>query len=90
MWETVRHATQYDAARLTLTAAQARFLLNTYYTNLYGAQIRYESTRSLRVKILELEAHMDPLRNTQPLLYRAMARQCVDFERISMLIEKLS
>ncbi|WJJ55081.1 hypothetical protein [Xanthomonas phage RTH11] len=90
MWAPVRHATRYDLARLSLTAAQARFLLNTYYTNLYGSHIRHESVRSMRTKIIELEAHMDPLRATQPLLYRALARQCVDFERICMLIEKLS
>jgi len=65
-------------------------LLNTHYAEVYGAQIRYETPRSLRIKIMEIEAHMDPLRQTQPMLYRAMARQCIDFERISMLIEMLS
>lgn len=79
-----------DIAKLSLTTAQARYLLNNYYSTLYGTQIRYESTRSMRVKIIELEAHMDPLRATQPLLYRALARQCTDFERICMLLEKLS
>ncbi len=90
MGQRLAFATSFDQARVSLTASQARFLLNTHYAEVYGAQIRYETPRSLRIKIMEIEAHMDPLRQTQPMLYRAMARQCIDFERISMLIEMLS
>lgn len=69
---------------------RARFLINTYYTERYGKEIRYESPSSIRVKILELRVCMDPLRKSQPLLYMAMAKQCVDFERICALLEILS
>lgn len=90
MGQRLAFTNSFDEAKVKLTNSQARFLLNTHYAEIYGAQIRYETPRSIRVKIMEIEAHMDPLRLTQPMLYRAMARQCIDFERIGMLIEKLS
>lgn len=69
--------------------ARARFLLNSYYTDLYGKEIRYETVRSLRAKIIELEAHLDWLRDNSPICYKATVRQCVDFERICALLEIL-
>lgn len=74
--------------------ARAQFLINGYYSDLYGKSIRYESTRSIRVKIIELQAHMAALRQTAPSVFQAtvkgMARQCTDFERIAALLEVLA
>lgn len=68
---------------------RARFLINGHYSNLYGKEIRFESVRTIRVKILELEAHMDSVRISIPCVYKALARQCIDFERICALLEIL-
>lgn len=82
---------QYPPVALTQeTRSRAKFLINSHYTKIYGKDIRYESTRSMRVKILELEAHMDNVRLTNPTIYRTLARQCVDFERICALLEILN
>lgn len=70
--------------------SRARFLLNGHYSNIYGPQIRLESTRSIRVKIMELEALMPQHRHVNPPVYKTLARQCTDFERICALIELLS
>jgi hypothetical protein len=70
--------------------ARALFLINGHYSDLYGKQIRYESVRSMRVKIIELEAHMDTVRISMPCVYKALARQCTDFERICALLEILA
>lgn len=86
-----RHARiQYPVVAITPERqARARFLLNTYYTQLYGKEIRYESPRSIRVKIIELEAHLDWMRDHNPICYKTTVRQCVDFERICALLEIL-
>ncbi len=82
---------QYPPVAITQeTRRRAQFLINTHYTKIYGKDIRYESTRSMRVKILELEAHMESMRQSHPMIYRTLARQCVDFERICALLEILS
>lgn len=70
------------------TRLRARFLINTHYTKLYGPEIRLETTRSIRVKIMELESHMEDFRRW-PAVFQSMAKQCRDFERICSLIEIL-
>ena len=69
--------------------SRARFLLNGHYSKIYGPQIRHESTRSIRVKIMELQALMPQHRRTNPPVYKTLARQCTDFERICGLLEIL-
>lgn len=71
------------------TRARARFLINTHYTKVYGTRIRFETPRTMRVKIIELEAHMEPYRKTCPSVFKTLARQCSDFERICALLEIL-
>lgn len=82
---------EYPRVSLTRESRErALFLINGHYTNLYGKNIRYETVRSIRVKIIELEAHMDLVRISMPCVYKSMARQCTDFERICKLLEILS
>lgn len=69
---------------------RALFLLNGYYSDLYGREIRLETVRSLRDKLNQIEATMILVRRSLPFVYKAMARQCVDFERIMTLIEVLN
>ena len=81
---------EYPRTRLSRESRErARFLINGHYSTLYGKEIRYESVRSIRVKIIELEAHMDTVRLSMPVVYKALARQCIDFERICALLEIL-
>lgn len=83
---------QIEYPRVSLspaTRARARFLINTHYTRLYSSAIRFESPQSMRIKILELEAHMHPFRKTCPVAFKALAKQCSDFERICALLEIL-
>ncbi len=78
--------------RVNLSAAtrvRARFLINTHYTKLYGASIRNENPRTMRVKILELESHLELYRRTLPHLHKSLVRQIADFERICALLEIL-
>ena len=86
-----RHARiQYPPVAITPERrARARFLLNTYYTKHYGREIRFETVRSMRTKIIELEAHLDWLRDNDPLIFRCTVKQCVDYERIAALLEIL-
>lgn len=71
--------------------ARARFLINGYYTDLFGAQIRMESVRSIRVKIIELTANLERVREFMPqAVYKSMARQVVNYERVCKQLEVLA
>lgn len=87
-----RHALiEYPRVNLSKDSRdRARFLINMHYSNVLGPNIRNETVRSVRVKILEIEAHMESLRSSNPTIYRALARQCTDFERVCTLLEILS
>lgn len=81
---------QYPPVSLVPSArSRARFLLNTHYARIYGPLIRAENCRSMRLKIIQIEKHMLGIRMSQPVIYKTLARQCVDFERICALLEVL-
>lgn len=65
----------------------ARALINGYYTDLYGPQIRYETVRSMRLKIHEIEQSMIACGGRD--IYTHLARECVAYERICELLEIL-
>ena len=71
--------------RKGLTKHQARYLLNTVYSDRYGRDIRYETPVSLRIKITQIEMVMDQHRHTCPELFQFLARVCTDYERVIML-----
>lgn len=68
---------------------RARFLIHSYYTEIYGEEIREETVRSLRFRICEIQIRAKKYRIHSPILYRTLIRQCVDFERIAALVEML-
>ncbi|QVD49323.1 hypothetical protein LUCX_253 [Xanthomonas phage vB_XciM_LucasX] len=68
---------------------QAYYLLFNVYSARYGTAIRYENPRTMRVKILELQAHLDTVRLSMPAVYQALARQITDYERICAILEML-
>jgi hypothetical protein len=69
--------------------SRARFLLNTYYSAKYGESIRYESCRSMRLKIHQVRLSMTRYRKTNPTMYQCMARTLLDYERICAFHEML-
>ncbi len=79
---------QYPNVDLRPAARErAEFLVFGYYTEKYGPHIRFESCRSLRQRIQELESSMQAYQKTQPALYSTLARQRIDFERLCALQE---
>lgn len=66
----------------------ARALINGYYTDLYGPQIRYETTRSMRLKIQEIEQSM--IACSSRYAYAQLVRECVAYERVCELLEILT
>ncbi len=71
--------------RKGLTKHQARYLLNTVYSDRYGRDIRYETPVSLRIKITQIELVMDQHRYSCPEVFQLLARVCTDYERVIML-----
>lgn len=68
----------------------ARKLIYTHYTNLLGAQVRYETPRSLRLKIIEVERSLRSLQvRNKPLVFQSLAQYCVQLERLCYLHEIL-
>lgn len=85
-----------DIRKLTVSArrtrrptdkATARLLINGHYTDLYGRDIRYETTRSIRLKIQEIEQWMVGCTSVD--IYAQLARECVSYERVCELLEIL-
>lgn len=80
----------YPSADLRPTSrSRARFLINSYYTIKYGESIRYETVRTMRLKIVQLQANMAGYRKSNPTMYKCMARTLVDYERICAFHELL-
>lgn len=71
--------------------ARARFLINGLYSDMFGKSIRHETVRSIRVKIIELEANLERVREFLPMaVYKSMVRQVVNYERVCEQLEVLS
>lgn len=78
----------YPTSDLSPTArATAVFLLDGYYTTLYGVEVRTMSPTDARTRIRQLQASLATAES--PDLARATKRAIRDFERICMLREKL-
>jgi len=73
--------------RRPIDKATARALINGFYTELYGTQIRYETTRSMRLKIQEIEEQLVRYSGTDA--YGQLVRECVAYERVCELLEIL-
>lgn len=74
--------------RRDLTPHSALWLLENIYTPLFGPLIRFETPRSIRLKIQELEEqlHATPRPSVG---FQIMARNILLYERVAELLEKL-
>ena len=78
----------YPTMDMSPTArATAVFLLDGYYTTLYGIEVRTMSPTDARTRIRQLQASLATAES--PDIARATRRAIRDFERICMLREKL-
>lgn len=70
-------------------AAYAAHVILLHYIPIYGHGLWHETPRSLRCKIAELEAQLEPVRHQRGAAYRSMVRNIVAYERIAELLEML-
>lgn len=67
---------------------QAAWLINHFYTDIYGPCIQTESPRTMRIRIADLTIALRSLERGS-FAYQQLARQIAQFERIGQLLEMM-
>ncbi len=74
--------------RRDLTPESAQWLFDNVYTPFFGPLIRFETPRTLRLKIRELEQIL--LTTQRPsVAFQVVARNILLYERVAEILEKL-